>query len=429
MLLKNKLWKKSRKIIIPLGVILGLLLAGWLIYQIPAVNYRLGWRLDIAATYVRTLFEPVKPLPSPIVVTSKLATPVLEETPLPQNPPTEVATTPALTPEVTETPPALPEKVVLTPPPYDPQKDKQDWNNCGPASLALYLRYYGWTGDQFTISDVVKPVRDDKNVNVDELTGFVHTQVPALAAEYRVGGTVDLLRDLIAHQFPVMIEEAFILADTSYPGDDHWSGHYLMLTSYDDKNRVFLGQDTFLGPDRQVRYLELDKNWQAFNRVFILIYPPDKQNDIQNILGDNWNVDQNRTNALATAKAETKSDPNNPYAWFNLGTNQVYFEDYIDAVSAYDQSRKLGWPQRMLRYQFGPFIADFHSNRLDDLLSLTDYALQRTTDSEEALIWRGWALYRTGDREGALKSFEAARKSNPHSSDVKYALDFLANNP
>jgi hypothetical protein len=86
----------------------------------------------------------------------------------------------------------------------------------------------------------------------------------------------------------------------------------------------------------------------------------------------------------------------NAFAWFNLGSNLVYFERYAEAARAYDQARQLGLPQRMLRYQFGPFFAYFFSSRNADLLSLTEYALKITPNSEETLLWRGWGHYRDG---------------------------------
>ena len=73
-----------------------------------------------------------------------------------------------------------------------------------------------------------------------------------------------------------------------------------------------------------------------------------------------------------------------------------------DAAKAYDQARKVGLPQRMLRYQFGPFLAYFHSLRTDDLLTLTEYALKITPNSEEAMLWRGWGLFRLGKRDEAV---------------------------
>ena len=99
-------------------------------------------------------------------------------------------------------PTPIPERVQLTPPAYDETRDKQDWNNCGPATLALYLRYYGWEGDQFDISDVIKPTRDDRNVNVDELVYYVRNRSGWLNAEFRVGGDLDILKKLLAAGIP-----------------------------------------------------------------------------------------------------------------------------------------------------------------------------------------------------------------------------------
>ena len=83
----------------------------------------------------------------------------------------------------------------------------------------------------------------------------------------------------------------------------------------------------------------------------------------------------------------------------------------------------------MLRYQFGPFFAYFHSGRTDDLITLTEYALQRTPNSEEALLWHGWGLYRQGDNAGARSDFYTALEANPYHLDAQYALEFLDNNP
>jgi len=172
----------------------------------------------------------------------------------------------------------------------------------------------------------------------------------------------------------------------------------------------------------------LDRNWQAFNRVFLLIYRPEDETRVSDILGEKWDVDINRQNALQTAKSETETDPENAFAWFNLGTNLAYFQEYSDAASAYDTARELELPQRMLRYQFGPFLAYFHANRNQDLLAVTEYALKVTANSEEALLWRGWALFREGNREEALASFNAALEARPGYPDAVYAINYLLTN-
>jgi hypothetical protein len=60
-----------------------------------------------------------------------------------------------------------------------------------------------------TISDLIKPVAEDRNVNVEELVYYVRTRAGWLSAEFRVGGTSDLLKQFIAAGIPVMIEESF----------------------------------------------------------------------------------------------------------------------------------------------------------------------------------------------------------------------------
>jgi tetratricopeptide (TPR) repeat protein len=172
----------------------------------------------------------------------------------------------------------------------------------------------------------------------------------------------------------------------------------------------------------------LDKNWKAFNRVYILVYPSDQRARLQEILGDQWDPNVNRQHAQDAAQKEINEDSTDSFAWFNLGTNLVYFEKYSQAAQAYDQARKIGLPQRFLRYQFGPFFAYFHTERMDDLLALTDYALKRTPNSEEALLWRGWAMYRKGDKEAAVKLFQEALDARPGYPDAQYALTFVVNN-
>ncbi len=173
----------------------------------------------------------------------------------------------------------------------------------------------------------------------------------------------------------------------------------------------------------------MDEYWQAFNRVYILIYPPQQEPTVQAILGENWDPDANRQYALEASQAETESDPDNAYAWFNLGTNLTYFERYIEATDAFDKARELGLPQRMLRYQFSPFIAYFHTGQIDDLITLTEYALEVTPNSEEAWLWHGWAMYRKGDSNQASADFQRALEENPLYLDAQYAIDFIQSNP
>jgi len=407
-------------------IIIGLALVFMIMYQIPTVKSRLNWRIDLAATYLRGIIFPVKPFPTPAESADLLTqvatnTPTSQPTPVPNQP--TATYVPTATPQPSPTP--IPAAVQLPAPLWE----LQDANNCGPATLALYLRYYGWEGNQDNISKLVKPIPEDRNVNPEELVYYVRTHAGWLNSEFRVGGDLELLKKLVAAGFPVMIEESFYFDQPFWPNDDLWAAHYLLITGYDDSTQTFTGQDSFHGPNQVIPYSTLDDYWQIFNRVYLLTYPPTQEETLKAILGDNWDPDLNRQHALEVSQAETQTKPENPYAWFNLGSNLVYFERYGEAASAYDTARNLGLPQRMLRYQFGPFFAYFHAIMTNELLAVTEYALQRTPNSEEALLWHGWALYRLGKKLEAITDWQKALEYRPGYQDAQYAIDFVTSNP
>jgi tetratricopeptide (TPR) repeat protein len=391
-----------------------LLLIG--IYHLPPVKFQLEWRLDAMAGILRTWLYPGDLLPTP-EGRAALTVPSQEPTLVPSATPTSQEILPS--PTVTAIPTPLPERVSLE----APQWEKQDWNNCGPATLALALRYYGWEGDQFDISDLLKPDRGDKNVNIDELIYYVHNRAGWLEAQYRVGGTLEILQRFLAAGYPVVVEKGYVI-ESDGP-DAGWAGHYLLLTGYDLERGVFVSQDSFIGPNQEISFARLEENWEAFNWVYMVIYPQSNPPALASILGDDLDVDENRQRALERSRMAIEIDPENAYAWFNLGTNLLYFERYRQAAEAFDNALSLGLPWRFTRYQFGPYIAYFHSGRTEDLINLAETTLQRTAKAEESLLWRGWGRYRLGDTNGAIEDFRAALKVNPNYLDAQYALDFL----
>ena len=409
-------------------VLVGLVLLAAILYQLPPVQSRLAWRLDFALVYLHNLFDPVGEMPTPLPLPRILVTRQPTETPVAIALAASTATprpTPEITPAPTLSPTPIPQVVSLIPPKWE----KQEPNNCGPTSLAMYLRYYGWEGDQATIASLIKPKEEDRNVNVEELDYYVRNRVGWLNFQYRVGGDIEILKKFLAAGLPVMIEESFNMDQSYWPNDDRWAAHYQLLTGYDDAREIFTGQDSFVGPDQKIPYDKLDEYWQSFNRVYIVVYPLDKEETVKSIMGPHWDKDYNRQHALLAAESDIQANPENPYAWFNLGTNLVYFDRYLEAADAYDKAIEIGLPQRFLRYQFGPFMAYFHSGQLDNLFALTDYALERTKNSEEALLWRGWANYRQGKLNEAIADFQQALQENPNYSDAQYALNFVYGNP
>jgi tetratricopeptide (TPR) repeat protein len=388
---------------------------------LPQISDRLAWRLEVARVSFYNWIDPPGPPPTPIPQPTDTPGPTLT----PTLTPTITPTVPGPTPTMTPSPTPIPASVSLPSPAWE----KQDWNNCGPATLAMYLRFYGWQGDQFTISELIKPRREDRNVNVEEMIWYVRNRAGWLNAEFRVGGDIDLIKQFLAAGIPVVTEEGMQL-DEPVPGtNDYWAAHYLLITGYDDFTRTLTVHDSFEGPDQIVSYEDMDKTWKEFNRVYILVYPPDREEIVKAILGPHWEMAYNRQHALDISEAEVEADPEDAFAWFNMGSNLVYFERYNEAARAYDTARTIGLPQRMMRYQFGPFFAYFHTHRIDDLLALAEHALKVTRNSEEALLWRGWGRFRQGDRAGAMEDFQAALEANPYYQDAEYAINFLQSNP
>ena len=305
-LVMNKRLSKKRKASgIVLGMGLGsvfLALVAVALFQISSVRDRYGWRVDFAMTYLRSLVDPVKPITT--IRTTRITLDQLEIKPT--DPPMETSiqqatqqtnvtlSSPTPSPTSTLAPTPIPGVVQLSPPVYE----KQEINNCGPATLAMYLRYYGWEWDQATIANITKPKSEDRNVNVEELIAYVKTLTPGFEIQFRVGGDVEMLKRLLAADFPVMIEESFIMEESYWLNDDRWAGHYLLLTGHNDGQQVFQVQDSFLGPNMQIPYATLTERWKSFNYVYILVYKPDSRSFIQSLLGDQWDVEMNRKHAL-----------------------------------------------------------------------------------------------------------------------------------
>ncbi len=403
----------------------GLVILAALATQVPSVKSRLDWRMEIAKAYLRGVLQPAGQMPTAVAQATEV---VPTDTPTPTTGPTftPTATQPGPTATSTPTPTPIPSTVSLPGPEYE----KQGANNCGPATMTMYLRFYGWKGTQDDIASVVKPVEDDRNVNVDELNYYVSTHVGWLKSDFRVGGDINELKKFLAAGIPVMIEEGMKLDKAYWPNDDWWAGHYLLLTGYDDASQQFLVLDSFYQNETTAPYKKLDQNWRQFNRVFIFLYLPEQEETVKSLLGENWvSMDASRKHALEVAEAEAKANPQDAYAWFNEGSNLVYFDRYAEAAHAYDSARSAGLPQRMLRYQFGPFFAYFQASRNEDLLAVTEYALKITPNSEEALLWHGWGLYRNGDQTGAVENWRAALKDHPGYGDALYALNFVGVTP
>jgi tetratricopeptide (TPR) repeat protein len=297
----------------------------------------------------------------------------------------------------------------------------QMWNNCGPATLTMALSYYGWDGDQTDAAAFLKPDQEDKNVSPSEMVEFIQQQ--GLEVELRYGGDVNLIRQLLLAGFPVLVEKGF----DPEPEELGWMGHYLLVVGYNEFDAAFVTMDSYLGPSQNEPYPVLDDFWKHFNRTYLVIYRSEQRDDLAAVLGENMDPTVNLWNALEIAIAEVRDDPQDAFAWFNLGTGYTQVGLYEDAAGAYDQARLLGLPWRMLWYQFGPYQAYYQVGRLDEVLALAEATLATTLEVEETYYYKGLALQAKGNLAGARDAFQRAVDFNPNYVDAIQALAAVPN--
>ncbi len=304
---------------------------------------------------------------------------------------------------------------------------RQEWNNCGPANVAMALSYYGWQGDQSTAAAYLKPDREDKNVSPTEIVSFVN-ETTFVRAVTRVGGSIELIKAFVSAGFPIIVEVGGLL----YEGDD-WVGHYRTIVGYDDMQRTMRVFDSWLGNGNgdgiAVPYNDFDATWQPFNRVFIVIYEPAREAAVMRILGDLADDAAANEHALEIARAEARANPQSGFAWFNIGSSLTRLGRYDEAQHAFDQARRFNLPFRMLWYQFYPFEAYFNVGRYTDVLALVNSGLNNGGEYvEETHYWHGRVLAEQGSREQARAAFQRALRHNPRFAQAQAALDTLNGN-
>jgi len=297
----------------------------------------------------------------------------------------------------------------------------QTWNNCGPATLAMALGYYGWQRTQADVAPTLKPDPDDKNVSLEEMAAYARSL--GLGALVRVNGDLARLKLLLSNGFPVIIETWFI----PKPGDE--MGHYRLLIGYDEGAGHFISCDAYEGPRTRLPYEPFDQLWKVFNRLYLVVYPLERAEAIATIIGPDLDDEAMYQAALARVQAEAAANPEDRFAWFNVGSNLTGLGRYAEATAVYDRARVLGLPWRMLWYQFGPFEAYYRAGRYDEVLALAEANLRTARDLEESHTYRGLALQALGQLEAARKAYQRALGCNPLFAPAAEALAALEHPP
>lgn len=434
--------RKVRETILLVFIPLILLCA--IAYLIPAVRSRVDWRVEQVRSQVRyALFPPEEAVFTPqdqvaaIVQATMQAytsaptlTPTITPTwtPGPTQPPTQ-------TPTPTVSPTPLPGAARLTGVKYVDQHGK--YNYCAPANLSMALNFWGWTGTRDELGATVKPFERDLNVMPYELVDYVNENT-TYRAIWRAGGTLPLLKKMVAAGFPVLVERGAYMKDLT--GKVSWMGHYQVVTGYDDAQGRLITQDSFYRADFPVSYEEMQTGWRAFNYVFLVVYPPEREAEVSALLAEYWDQEKATRIALETAEREmqTLSGADLYFAYFNRGTSLVNLQDYTGAAGTYDQAFRLyeglaanQRPWRMLWYQTGPYFAYYYAGRYQDLIDLTSLTIKNANNPflEETYYWRGLGYIMVGRQADAVADFRSALEYHPNFSPAVAQLQSLGQTP
>jgi hypothetical protein len=122
-------------------------------------------------------------------------------------------------------------------------------------------------------------------------------------------------------------------------------GHYMVFNGYDDAGKFLVAQDSLAGPDQEYPYETLETDWRAFNYVYMVIYPPEKEADVMRILGPQADEKSNYEYAALKASNEVMglSGREKFFALYNRGTNLVELQDYGGASQIYDEAFLSDW--------------------------------------------------------------------------------------
>ena len=384
------------------------------IYNLPAVQERVGWRVAELTARIKYAFSPPEEVifvPEENTISPTGA--VIPPTPIPTNS-TPDAKSNLPQPTSTQTLMPIPKSISLT----GVQHEYQTWNNCGPATLAMGLSYWKWDGDQSIIADFTKPNPRDKNVMPYELADYVEEKTQ-LQVSLRVGGEISLLKRFLAAGFPVITEKGFEGRDF-----EGWMGHYVLVTGYSDSGQQFKFQDSYYGPDQVMEYKDFETYWRAFNFTYLVVYPAESKDEIMEILGSQADEEFNYRYAAQKASDEiyTLNGRDQFFAWFNRGANLVSLQDFAGAALAYDEAFAIypiipekERPWRMMWYQTGPYWAYYYSRRYQDVIELASTTLDAMSEPvlEESYYWRALAREASGNTDNAINDLRSALKVHP----------------
>ncbi len=296
----------------------------------------------------------------------------------------------------------------------------QTFNNCGPATTSMVLQYFGFNVNQNETKARLRSNPDDKNVFTYEIAEYLQKDYQ-IKSQLLYGGDLQTLKKLLTNGFYVVIE------DWLHPNED--IGHTTIIRGFDDEQGVLIADDSFIGINITYPYEQfVETQWKAFNYEYLPVYKPEDEALIQAILGntDKTSVFQR---SAQIARREIAKNENDMYAWFNLGSSLYELGQYTEAKAAFEKSKSLGWPKRMLWYQIQPIQTYNALHEYQKTIEMADIAMWgNNVTFAEAHFEKAVAYKGLGNIDKAREEVNSALQYDPNFEKAKDLLGLYETN-
>lgn len=154
----------------------------------------------------------------------------------------------------------------------------QTLNNCGPASVAMVLAYYGHPVTQGEAQASLRPDPEEWGMLPNVVAPYV--QQFGLDARVLGAGTADDLKALLNQGVPVIVAQWLSEADPI--------PHYRVVIGYDDARGEFIVNDGVLGFGKSIPYAEFEGLWDVYANLYLPIYTQTDAPQVQATLSSQW---------------------------------------------------------------------------------------------------------------------------------------------
>jgi tetratricopeptide (TPR) repeat protein len=281
----------------------------------------------------------------------------------------------------------------------------QTFNNCGPAATSMVLQYFGFNVSQVETKEHLRTNPSDTNVFINEISAYLKKDY-GIESKVFINGDLQTVKTLVANGVYVVVE------DWLHPNED--IGHVLIIRGFDDNERVLIADDSYFGVGIKYPYSTWEETqWKPYGREFMPVYLHENEDLVRSIVGANWSEKIMYQNSVARNQKDVDKNPNDMYAWFNLGTAHFALGEYEKAKVAFEKSENIGWPHRMLWYQIQPIQTYNKLGEYRKALATADLALWFNDSFAEVHYEKAISYKGLGESQNAKNEAQKALDSDP----------------